>query len=266
MICHYFAIEHAPFSHENIRLLPQQQDILDIVLVHCRQGGLCLILGEPGTGKTAIRNALAKHDPKRLTAPTISRTLHSYFNILRILCQACEVPADKSDYKCERGLIEYARRIGREGKMLVPIVDDAHLMDIDTLRKLRLLCEEFPRTHNLVLIGQTPLLSSMHLAVNADIKSRVTYSVIVPKLNPDQLRQFILDQLDRVRLGHNAFTEEALELIVRASEGVIRRVRNLCIGAMVEAVRDKTNIVDLKQVNACLIQPHWRSRDDMEPR
>ena len=38
--------------------------------------------------------------------------------------------------------------------MLVPIIDDAHLMPADCLRKLRLLCEDFPRSHNLVLIGQ----------------------------------------------------------------------------------------------------------------
>lgn len=34
-------------------------------------------------------------------------------------------------------------------------------------------------------------------------------------------------------------TPEALALLVRASEGVLRRIRNLCIGSLSEAVRDR---------------------------
>jgi hypothetical protein len=54
------------------------------------------------------------------------------------------------------------------------------------------------------------------------------------------------------------FTADALALVVRASEGVLRRVRNLCLGALLEAVRDRTKTVDLKQINRVLLQPHWR--------
>jgi type II secretory pathway predicted ATPase ExeA len=241
-----------------VELLAQQHEILQTLKVHCQQGGLCLVLGEPGTGKSVVRNAIRAHDPKRLVAPLIQRSLHSYFNILRILCQACSVETDRNDFHCERQLIDYAVKTNREGKMLVPIIDDAHLLDIGALRKLRLLMEEFPKNHNLVLVGQPSLLSSLHLSTNADIKSRVTYSVAMARLNPDQMRQFILEQFDRVRLGHNVLGEEALELIVRSSEGILRRARNLCLGALVEAVAQKTRTVELKQVNAVLIQPHWR--------
>ena len=254
----WFAIERPPFSQDAVELLALQEEILQTVRVHCQQGGLCLILGEPGTGKSVLRNAIRNHDPKRLIAPLIQRTLHTYFNILRILCEACALETDRNDFHCERHLIDYAVRINREGKMFVPIIDDAHLVDISTLRKLRLLFEEFPKNHNLVLIGQTPLLTSLHLAPNTDIKSRVTYSVTMPRLNPDQMREFILSQLDRVKLGHNTFTDDAVELIVRSSEGILRRARNLCLGALVEAVAQRTRTVDLKQVNAVLIQPHWR--------
>jgi MSHA biogenesis protein MshM len=146
--------------------------------------------------------------------------------------------------------------------MLVPVIDDAHLMPADCLRKLRLLCEDFPRSHNLVLIGQPPLLQSLSLIVNEEIRSRVTYSVILPRLSPEVIEQFILGQLDRAGLGHNTFTPEALALIVRSGEGLLRRARNLCLSSLIEAVRDQTRIVDLKQVNRVLIQPHWRKDCD----
>jgi type II secretory pathway predicted ATPase ExeA len=146
--------------------------------------------------------------------------------------------------------------------MLVPIIDDAHLMPSECLRKLRLLCEDFPHSHNLILIGQPPLLQSLALTVNEEIRSRVTYSALLPRLGPELTQQFILDQLDRAGLGHNTFTQEALALIVRSGEGLLRRTRNLCVSTLIEAVRDQTRIVDLKQVNHVLIQPHWRKDCD----
>ena len=81
-----------------------------------------------------------------------------------------------------------------------------------------------------MLIGQPPLLQSLALSVNEEIRSRVTYSVILPRLGPEATEQFILAQLDRAGLGHNTFTPEALALIVRSAEGLLRRTRNLCLG------------------------------------
>jgi hypothetical protein len=41
----YFGLAKEPFSAENLVLLPQQQEVLDTLRVHCQQGGLCVIAG-----------------------------------------------------------------------------------------------------------------------------------------------------------------------------------------------------------------------------
>jgi len=254
MIRSHFGLQRHPFDTETITLLPHQQEVFDILRVHAQQGGLCLVLGEPGTGKSILKQSLLTHDPKRMITPVVNRTLHTYHNTLRILCEAFQIDFQGRDH--------HSFSVHRAGKMLVPIIDDAHLMPADCLRKLRLLCEDFPRSHNLVLIGQPPLLQSLTLSINEEIRSRVTYSAILPRLSPEAVEQFILDQLDRAGLGHNTFTAEALALVVRSGEGLLRRTRNLCLSALIEAVRDQTRIVDLKHVNRVLIQPHWRKDYD----
>ena len=40
--------------------------------------------------------------------------------------------------------------------------------------------------------------------------------------------------------ARSTFTDDALSLIVRPSEGVLRRARNLCLSALLEAVRDES--------------------------
>jgi type II secretory pathway predicted ATPase ExeA len=263
MIRAHFGIDKHPFSHDDLTLLAHQQEVFDTLRVHCQQGGLCLVVGEPGTGKTVIKQALCKHDPKRLIAPVVNRTLHTYHSTLRILCEAFQLDTDGRDFLCERRLIEEAHRVNHLGKMLAPIIDDAHLMDVHALRRLRLLLEDFPKNHNLILFAQPALLHKLTLTVNDDIKSRVTYSVLMPRLAPDDMLAFIHEQLDRVALAHNTFTPDALQLIVRASEGLLRRARNLCVATMLEAVRDRVRNVDLKQVNRVLMQPHWRREQDI---
>ena len=262
MIRSHFGLEQNPFLLDKITLLPHQAIVLETLRVHCQQGGLCVVIGEPGTGKSVVKQALVQHDPKRLITPVVNRTLHTYHSVLRILCEAFQIDVDGRDFACERRLIEEAQKINHAGKMLAPIIDDAHLIDVRDLRRLRLLFEDFPKNHNLVLIAQPELLTKLALSPNEDIQSRVTYSVLIPKLAPDDITAFVRAELDRAGMAHSAFTDDALALVVRASEGVLRRVRNICLGALIEAVRDRTKTVDLKQINRVLLQPHWREQRD----
>jgi len=78
MIRSYFGVARNPFDPEGLELLDHQREILEVLRAHCQQGGLCLVAGEPGTGKSVIKAALQSHDPKRLITPAVGRTLHTY--------------------------------------------------------------------------------------------------------------------------------------------------------------------------------------------
>ena len=263
MIRAYFGLTQNPFDRRDLELLAGQQEILDTLAVHCQQGGLCLVLGIPGTGKSVIKQALQRLPENQHLVATVARTLHTYTNTVKILCDAFRIEFHNSAFACERKLIEQAFALNHGGKALTTILDDAHLMDLANLRRLRLLFEDFPKNHNLVLIGRTSLLADLDLGVNQDIKSRVTYSAITKRLGPDAMRDFILRELDRVGLGHNTFTPPAIDLVVRSADGVLRKARNLSVGCLIEAVRSATRTIDIDIVNRVLMQPHWHKDTDL---
>jgi MSHA biogenesis protein MshM len=263
MIRAFYGLSRDPFDLRDIELLPQQQEIHDILKVHCQQGGLCLVLGVPGSGKSVIKQSLERLPENQFLVATVARTLHTYTNTVKILCDAFRTEFDSSAFKCERRLIEQAFSLNHAGRCLTTILDDAHLMDLANLRRLRLLFEDFPKNHNLVLVGQPSLLANLELGVNQDIKSRVTYSVITKRLGPDLMREFILREMDRAGLGHNTFTSPAIELIIRSADGVLRKARNLCVGCMIETIRSGNRTVDIDNVNRVLMQPHWQKETDV---
>lgn len=172
--------------------------------------------------------------------------------------------ATANDHKCEDRLIKEARSLNNKGKCVIPIIDDAHLIPIEALRKLRLLLEDFPKNHNLILFGQRSFNNTLQLRVNEDIRNRITYSALLMPLGEQEIIQFIHSQLDLVGLPHTTISEAAINLISRSSEGVLRSIKNLCLGSMIEAVRDREKVVDTKQVNAVLMQPHWRHNRESE--
>lgn len=264
MIRAFYGIDTNPFSTQDIVLLSHQQEVFDVLSVHSYQGGLCLLMGEPGTGKTMIKNSINQQADKTTMVVNIGRTLHTYFNTVKMLCHAFKIDHKGSSFSCEKRLIEQAYNLSNTGKTLIVIIDDAHLMDMHTLRKLRLLFEEFPKNHNIILVGQPQLLHNIALRVNEDIKSRVTYSTILKKLVPDDMEAFILKELDKAGLPHNTFTQDALSLIARSSDGILRRARNLCLSCMIEAVRSRKKTIGIDNVNQVLIQPHWRVEKDIE--
>ena len=138
------------------------------------------------------------------------------------------------------------------------------MIPIDALRKLRLLLEDFPKNHNLILLGHSSFNTTIQLRANDDIRTRVTYSATLPALSAGGVEEFIYSQLDHVGLAHTTISQAAIGLIARSSEGILRSVKNLSIGGMIQAVRDQTKTIDTKQINAVLMQPHWQHKREKE--
>lgn len=262
MIKSTFGITKEPFNRNDLKLLSQQQKIFDIIKIHSQHGGFTVVTGNPGVGKSVLLENIQNLAKERDTIViSMSRTMHTYINILKQLAESLKI--EVSVRTLEKELIQVAYNYIRDNKTIYTVIDEAHLLDMEVLRKLRLLFDQFPRKHNLVLFGQRDLLYYLSMKVNEDIKTRVTYSENILPLNDMDLEQYIIKELETVRLGLNTFDTAAIELILRSAQGNLRLCRNLCYGGLVEACRDSKRIVSIKHINNILIQPHWRSHDEL---
>jgi type II secretory pathway predicted ATPase ExeA len=262
MIKSLFGLTKEPFNRSDLTLFPLQKQIYEIVKIHSQQGGFSVVIGEPGVGKSVLREHIEALNKERdITVVSCARTLHTYLQILYQLADSFKIEVPEK--QLEKGLIQNAFNHIRERKTLYILIDEAHLLDMQVLRKLRLLFEQFPKKHNLILFGQRDLLYYLSMNVNKDIKSRITYSADIKPLNDDDLERYVIKELESVRLGINTFDSAAIELIIRSSQGNLRLCRNLCYGSLIEACRETKKIVTISHVNNVLVQPHWRSHEEL---
>ena len=216
----------------------------------------------PGVGKSVLKEHIQMLDKEKDTVVvSFSRTMHTYMNILRQLAESLKIEVATKDL--EKQLVQVAYSVIRERNTLYTLIDEAHLLDMEVLRKLRLLFDQFPKKHNLILFGQRDLLFYLSMKVNEDIKSRITYSETILPLNDETLEQYIIKELETVRLGLNTYDAAAIELIIRSARGNLRLCRNLCYSSLIEDCRDSKRMVSIRHVNNVLIQPHWRSHDEL---
>lgn len=262
MITAIWGISTPPFQRDNVSLQAQQQAIFDIIKIHAQQGGFSVIIGDPGVGKSVLREHIETMNKQReCTVVSCSRTLHTYRQIVWQLAESMKL--ETTEKHIETDLIQEAFAQVRERKTLYILIDEAHLLELATLRKLRLLFERFPKRHNLVLFGQPELMYYLSLSTNRDIKSRITFSASIKPLNDQDLEGFIVKELEAAKMGMNTFEEGAMQLIIRSAEGNLRLCRNLCLASLIEAARETKKIVTITHVNQVLVQPHWKSHEEL---
>jgi type II secretory pathway predicted ATPase ExeA len=261
MIKSSFGLTKEPFYRNEVALLPQQSEAVDMIKIHAQHGGFSVIVGNPGVGKSVIGAHLAQLGKERDTVVvSFTQTMHTYQPILKQLAESMQLgTAPVKDL--EKELVQAAYRHVQAQKTLYIVIDEAHLLDISILRKLRLLFERFPKKHNLVLLGHTELMFRLSMMCNEDIKSRISYSKQILPLADQELTDFITQELAAVGLGVHTFDEAALQVILRAVQGNLRLCRNLCYASLVAACMDRQRICTVSHVNMALQQPHWRSHE-----
>ena len=129
MIKSIFGITQESFNRSNLVLLPQQKHIFDIIKIHSQQGGFSVIIGNPGVGKSVLREHIENLQKARdITVVSCSRTMHTYLNILKQLAESFKIEVAIRDL--EKELSNSAFNHIRDRNTLYILIDEAHLLDM----------------------------------------------------------------------------------------------------------------------------------------
>jgi MSHA biogenesis protein MshM len=127
MIKSIHALTKEPFNRSELTLLSQQKQIFDIIKIHSQQGDFSVIIGEPGVGKSVLREQIETLEKERdITVVSCSRTMHTYWQTLSQLADSFKI--DVPEKSLEKELIACAYNHIKERKTLYILIDDSFLL------------------------------------------------------------------------------------------------------------------------------------------
>lgn len=249
----YFGFQRMPFVRnlpvEDLLELPGQQEMIARLRQAMREQGIALVTGRGGCGKsTALRVFEHQLDPNRERALYVPNPAPGVTGVYRDIVE--KLGFEPSFFKPH--LVSQVRQalgeVARRGRRAVLLVDEAHRLTNDWLEDLRMLLSaemDSASLATLVLVGHPDLASRLKMANHEALWGRINYRYRLKPLTLQQTAEYIAHHVRVVGYrGEALFSDGFIALAYEYTEGMPRRVNQLCTYALVAAVGAGARVID----------------------
>lgn len=222
-----------------------------------KQKGIGLLTGGAGSGKTTVLRSVGHTlNPGLYKILYLPNTTGSILDLYKSLADLVGLVASSSRAKLYLQIHQEIKHLV-ESKKISPllIVDEAHLLRIETLEELRLLTNYHMDSKNyltLILVGQSELRRKLQLNINEPLNQRIVMRYHLEGLGRQELPLYLTHCLSRAGVGHPLFSEPAIEAIYQSSKGVPRKVNLIAHYGLMACATKKSQIVDADHVREAI--------------
>jgi type II secretory pathway predicted ATPase ExeA len=212
-----------------------------------------ILVGEHGTGKsTALRRLRDGVHPERVRPIYLHDTSLNTAGLYTALAIELGLEPRQSRARTFHVIRDEIERLARERKITVLlVVDEAHRLRPDVLAELPILSnfdwdglDRLP----ILLCGAPGLLARLRMAVLEPLAQRVAIRYHLRGFDRDTTRAYLEHRLKVAGLDRPLFTEPAMEATFNASQGVMRRIDAIALGALHAAAAERAKLVDIEHI------------------
>ncbi len=212
-----------------------------------QKGGLAVIYGDIGTGKTTIARRLfqlLKQDSRQEVAMLITPDLKTDTAFLRRVMAEYNVQPKRSHALSVAEFQNFTTQAFLKDKNLVLLVDEAQQMTPQMMEVVRIFLNfesDNAKFLQVVLLGQNELASILDKM--PAIKSRVAMFGALSSLTKDDMEAMIDFRWKAAGGAQHPFTPDALTALYELSRGLPREINKMCNESLIRAfVRDKREV------------------------
>jgi len=136
---------------------------------------------------------------------------------------------------------------GVHKKKVVCILDEAHLLEKETIEEFRfLLNSHFDSISpmSLILVGQTELWDKLKLQRYAAVRQRIDINCVIPRLDRAECDRYISSHLVYAGGKQEIFTDKAVDDIHKESAGIPRQINRICEKCLMYAFQQGKRLID----------------------
>lgn len=252
MFLNHFSLTAHPFTEkppiEWLQRDPRIEQALARLKFFEQQGALALVLGQTGLGKSSLLRLFIHQLPHNRYHPLyLHLTAIGANAFLRLMVTKL---GEKPRMGKDRMLLQILERIKQNEKCTLLIIDEAHLIDPQTLTDLRLLISSIDEEISLkiVLCGQDSLRDILKRASHTDLVHRINLRFALHALSKEQSSAYIDNRMTLAGGNLKTFETEAKNLIHDYTGGVPRQINNVATACLIHAASR-----NLKKINDTLV-------------
>lgn len=136
---------------------------------------------------------------------------------------------------------------GVQHKKVVCVLDEAHLLEKETLEEFRFLLNfkfDSMSPMALILVGQSELWDKLKLQRYDAIRQRIDMMCILPHLDRSQTQEYMKAHLAYAGCNHELFTDKAVDEVFRTSHGTMRMINRISEKCLMYACQQRKSLVD----------------------
>jgi type II secretory pathway predicted ATPase ExeA len=218
-----------------------------------RRGGILLLTGDPGVGKTlALRRYVQDLNENLFNTYYTPLSTLSRSDILHHLNRMLGLPPKLSKSalytQIQKNLLESKDQMG---KTVFLIIDEAHLLQTGPLEELRLLTNFKMDSYDpfiLVLSAQSDMRRVMEFAVMEPFNQRIAMRYHMPPLSSEQSKQYVSHHLKLAGAKEPILDQKALDAIHEVSFGIPRKIGSVTEQALTYAMFDHKRTVSADMI------------------
>lgn len=264
MYTEHFGLTHKPFNlvpdPQFLYMSPNHKKALTMLEYGLMShAGFTVVTGEIGAGKTTLIRALLGKIDDDCVIGLINNTHESFGELMVWVLDSLEIESNSTDNAGRyRDYINFVVEQHAQGRRVVLIVDEAQNLSVQALEELRLLSNvniDSDIFLQLVLTGQPELIEKLNRPELVQFAQRIGVEFHLKALSYPETQNYIEYRLEVAGAKHKIFSNEACAVIYCYSEGIPRRINNLCDFALVYAFAD-----DKTEIDVALIQDMMRDK------
>lgn len=229
----HFGLRHRPFrsTPDSTSYYPATNHEQALARLHHAiqdEEGMILLTGGPGAGKTLLCHCLLERLGEEVSSSFITNShLNDRTSLLQAILYDFSLPHEGgSEQELRLVLTDYLLKNYSEGRKTLLIVDEAQNLAVDLLEELRLLGNlegKQAKALQIVFVGQPELLETLRTPALAGLNQRLVTRIHLEPLAANEAADYVIQHL-RAAGGSPAkiISEEALEIVVRGSQGIPR--------------------------------------------